>query len=115
MPALRPRTRPVAVRGPSAVTVRGVMTAQREAMAEVFAELYRVVRPGGYVAFEVGEVRRGKIRLEEHVVPVAADAGFEPELVMLHTQDFTKTAKCWGVDNNKLGTNTNRVVVLRRP
>lgn len=97
------------------ITMARSVEAWREAMAEVFAELYRVVRPGGYVAFEVGEVRRGKIRLEEHVVPVAADAGFEPELVMLHTQDFTKTAKCWGVDNNKLGTNTNRVVVLRRP
>ena len=90
-------------------------TILRAAMAEVFDELYRVVRPGGYVAFEVGEVRRGKVRLEEHVVPVAAESGLEPELVMLHTQDFTKTAKCWGVENNKLGTNTNRVVVLRRP
>ena len=97
------------------ITMARSVEAWREAMHEVFVELYRVVRPSGYVAFEVGEVRRGKVRLEEHVVPVAAAAGFEPELVMLHTQDFTKTAKCWGVDNNKLGTNTNRVVVLRRP
>jgi hypothetical protein len=97
------------------ITMARNVEAWREAMHEVFVELHRVVRPGGYVAFEVGEVRRGKIRLEEHVVPVAADAGFAPELVMLHTQDFTKTANCWGVDNNKMGTNTNRVVVLRRP
>ena len=53
--------------------------------------------------------------MDEHVVPVAAAAGFDPQLVMLHTQDFTKTANCWGVDNNKRGTNTNRVVVLQRP
>lgn len=97
------------------ITMARTVEAWREAMREVFVELHRVVRPGGYVAFEVGEVRRGKVRLEEHVVPVAADAGLEPELVMLHTQDFTKTAKCWGVDNNRLGTNTNRIVVLRRP
>ena len=97
------------------MTMARNVEAWRDAMAPVFAELHRVVRPGGYVAFEVGEVRRGKVRLEEHVVPVAASAGFDPELVMLHTQNFTKTANCWGVDNNKRGTNTNRVVVLRRP
>ena len=97
------------------MTMARNVEAWRDAMAEVFAELHRVVRPGGYVAFEVGEVRRGKVRLEEHVVPVAANAGFDPELVMLHTQSFTKTANCWGVDNNKRGTNTNRIVVLRRP
>ena len=97
------------------MTMARSVEAWRSAMAEVFAELYRVVRPGGYVAFEVGEVRKGKVRLDEHVVPVAAAAGFDPQLVMLHTQDFTKTANCWGVDNNKRGTNTNRVVVLQRP
>jgi hypothetical protein len=73
------------------------------------------VRSGGYVAFEVGEVRKGKIRLEEAALPVARKAGFVPELVMINAQNFTKTANCWGVDNNKGGTNTNRIVVLRRP
>ena len=36
-------------------------------MARVFAELYRLTVPGGWVAFEVGEVRRGAIRLEEKI------------------------------------------------
>ena len=30
-------------------------------------------------------------------------------------QEFTKTANCWGVDNNARGTNTNRIVLLRKP
>ncbi len=85
------------------------------AMREVFGELHRVVQPGGHVAFEVGEVRRGTVKLEEAVVPAAVAAGFLPELVMLNEQQFTKTANCWGVDNNKAGTNSNRIVVLRRP
>src|SRR6202044_3118404 len=34
----------------------------------VFLELARVMRPGGLVAFEVGEVRGGKILLERHVI-----------------------------------------------
>ena len=33
---------------------------------------------------------------------------------MLTYQEFTKTANCWGVDNNAKGTNTNRIVVFRK-
>ena len=86
-----------------------------EAMTRVFAELRRVVRVGGYVAFEVGEVRGGSIQLERFVIPAASRAGLVPELVLINAQDFTKTANCWGVSNNSKGTNTNRVVLLRRP
>jgi hypothetical protein len=85
----------------------------QEVMGAVFRELRRVVRPGGAVAFEVGEVRAGTLRLEEAVIPVAAEAGFNPELVLINSQVFTKTANCWGVSNNRSGTNTNRIVLLR--
>lgn len=87
----------------------------REAMTAVFSELARVLRPGGHVAFEVGEVRGGRIRLEEHVIPCGIHAGLDPVLVLINSQEFTKTAACWGVDNNRKGTNTNRVVLFRRP
>lgn len=87
----------------------------RAAMADVFVELARVVRSGGHVAFEVGEVRGGRIRLEETIIPAAMEAGFEPGLVLINAQVFTKTANCWGVTNNAKGTNTNRIVLLRRP
>lgn len=85
------------------------------AMEEVFGDLFRVVRPGGHVAFEVGEVRNGKVLLEEHAIPAARAIGFEPLLVMINDQKFTKTANCWGVSNQVKGTNTNRIPVLRRP
>ncbi|MBX3463658.1 MAG: site-specific DNA-methyltransferase [Planctomycetes bacterium] len=96
------------------ITMARTLPAWQQAMQEVFVELHRVVRPGGFVAFEVGEVRRGRIRLEEAVVPAARAAGLVPELVMVNAQAFTKTANCWGIDNNKAGTNTNRIVLLRR-
>lgn len=96
------------------ITMARTVPAWQAAMREVFDELHRIVRPGGHVAFEVGEVKKGKVRLEEAVLPVAAAAGFAPELVMVNAQDFTKTANCWGIDNNTRGTNTNRIVVLRR-
>lgn len=87
----------------------------REAMARVFGELKRVLRPGGYVAFEVGEVRKGKIQLEDHVIPAARSAGLEPILTLINAQEFTKTSNCWGVDNQTKGTNTNRIALLRKP
>lgn len=96
------------------VTMARTVPAWAEAMGAVLRELHRVVRPGGHVAFEVGEVRRGTVRLEEVVIPVAVAAGFEPMLVLVNDQQFTKTANCWGITNNRHGTNSNRVVVLHR-
>jgi hypothetical protein len=86
----------------------------RSAMTAVFSELNRVLSPAGYVAFEVGEVRGGRVRLEEHVIPCGMRAGLEPGLVLINSQEFTKTAACWGVDNNRKGTNTNRIVLLKK-
>lgn len=83
-------------------------------MNKVFKELYRVLVPGGYVAFEVGEVRRGKILMETMVVPTAVEAGLKAELLLVNDQVFTKTANCWGISNTKQGTNTNRIILLRK-
>jgi len=85
------------------------------AMSAVFRELTRVLQPGGHVAFEVGEVRGGSIQLETAVIPCGMAAGLKPVLVMINDQEFTKTANCWGVDNMSKGTNTNRIVVFRKP
>lgn len=84
------------------------------AMTDVFHELARVLRPGGHVAFEVGEVRGGKVKLEEAVVRSGRKAGLHPRLILINDQKFTKTANCWGVDNGTKGTNTNRVVLLQK-
>ncbi len=84
------------------------------AMEEVFTELHRVTRKGGFVAFEVGEVRKKTIRLDEIVIPIGERVGFTTENVFINRQSFTKTAHIWGVRNNRDGTNTNRVVVFRK-
>ena len=86
----------------------------RTAMTRVFRELHRVLAPFGLVAFEVGEVRSGRLLLETLVVPAARDAALEPRLVLVNDQQFTKTSNCWGVDNRRKGTNTNRVVLLQK-
>ncbi len=83
-------------------------------MQQVFNELFRITKPGGYVAFEVGEVKNGKIKLDEAVVPLGINAGFTCEAIIINAQEFTKTANIWGVSNNSMGTNTNRIVVFRK-
>ena len=85
------------------------------AMNGAFLEFLRVLRPSGMMAFEVGEVRSGSIRLEEEVVRIGQATGFIPECILINSQNFTKTSNCWGVSNNERGTNSNRIVVLRKP
>ncbi|GIV19285.1 MAG: DNA methylase [Armatimonadota bacterium] len=86
----------------------------REAMRCVFTELARVLRPDGWIAFEVGEVRAGRIRLEEVVLDAVGGLPLTPEAIVINDQHFTKTAHIWGVSNRSKGTNTNRIVLLRR-
>jgi hypothetical protein len=83
-------------------------------MGDVFRELYRITRTGGYVVFEVGEVRKKTIHLEEHVVPLGIAAGFVCECILINQQIFTKTSNIWGVGNMASGTNTNRIVVFQK-
>ncbi|WP_243286596.1 DNA methyltransferase [Geothrix terrae] len=85
-----------------------------QAMGEAFAELFRVTRPGGFVAFEVGEVRGGRLKLDEVALPLGLAAGFRAHGVLVNTQVFTKTAHIWGVDNNDKGTNSNRIVLFEK-
>ena len=96
------------------MTMMGSIADWTAAMQSVFAELYRITRSGGWVAFEVGEVRRGVVRLEEIVAPIGIEAGFDCEAVLINAQQFTKTANIWGISNNRLGTNTNRIVIFRK-
>jgi hypothetical protein len=96
------------------LTVPKKLDAWAVAMTSVFRELHRLLKPGGHVAFEVGEVHAGKTKLEETVLPCGVAAGLEPVLLLINDQKFTKTANCWGVNNNFKGTNTNRIVVFRK-
>ena len=96
------------------ITIAKKLEDWQSSMTAVFRELYRVLAPGGHVAFEVGEVRGGKIKLEEAVIPCGLSVGLEPLAVVINSQTFTKTANCWGVSNNRKGRNTNRIVVFRK-
>ena len=85
-----------------------------EKMAEVFAELNRVLKPNGVIAFEVGEVKGGRLLLENLAIKAANQAGLKTHAVLINDQNFTKTANCWGVSNQSKGTNTNRIVIISK-
>jgi len=86
----------------------------RAFVAGTLEELARVVRPGGHIAFEVGEVRNGQVLLEREVAAAADGLPLELECVMVNEQEFSKTANLWGIGNNARGTNTNRICLFRR-
>ena len=78
------------------LTVTKSLGEWQRAMSDAFREIHRVLRPGGFVAFEVGEIRRGKLKLEEAVLACGVAAGLQPQFVLIHDQHFTKTSHCWG-------------------
>lgn len=79
-----------------------------------FIEFERILKPNGYIIFEVGELQNGKILLEEAVINAMNGLGLTIETIMINQQNFTKTANIWGVNNNDKGTNTNRLVIIRK-
>jgi DNA modification methylase len=83
-------------------------------MYNVLIELFRILKPQGVIAFEVGEVRNGKIKLEEQLIPLAKKIGFNIEGVIINQQSFTKTSNIWGIKNNTKGTNSNRIIILSK-
>jgi DNA modification methylase len=87
---------------------------------DAMAEMLRVLKPGKIAVIEVGEVETsaGTIYLDEIVAEIAehlrvGERRFRVEEVLINQQQFTKLANCFSVENNKKGTNTNRMVVLR--
>lgn len=80
----------------------------------VLKELARVIKPGGFLVFEVGEVRGGKYALEKNVWNCMTYLPFDRIAILVNQQNFTKTANCWGVSNNQRGVNTNRIVVAQK-
>ncbi len=90
-------------------------------ISDTMTELHRVVKKGGFVAMEVGEVRyQGELlNLDEILVNLTASkkynlGQFKVNEVLVQSQQFTKLANCFKVTNNKLGTNTNRIVLMEK-
>jgi len=97
------------------ITIETTLEGWAAFMRETLRELYRVVRPEGWIAFEVGEVRKGTILLDETIAPLGEEVGLRCRAILVNRQTFTKTSNCWGVENNRRGTNSNRIVLFQKP
>ncbi|EQA44938.1 methyltransferase domain protein [Leptospira broomii serovar Hurstbridge str. 5399] len=96
-------------------SIFGTLAGWCEFIQETLKELSRVLKPGGVLVLEVGEVRKGKtvFNLDEYVIRCSEGTGLVWENTYINDQKFTKLANCWNVSNNEKGTNSNRCVVFR--
>jgi DNA modification methylase len=94
------------------ITATSSLKKWRDKMSGTLNELFRITKHGGWIAFEVGEVQKKSVNLDEEIVKLAIEVGFDCPGIMINQQDFTKTSNIWGVSNNSKGTNTNRIVLL---
>jgi len=96
------------------ITMSKTVEKWSEMMKNVLQELFRVLKNDGTLAFEVGEIRNGKIKLDEIIAPLGIEVGFSCDHIMVNSQIFTKTSNIWGVSNNSSGTNSNRIIVFKK-
>ena len=96
------------------ITQTGSLGAWKALVRAALDNVAAIVTSGGVFAFEVGEVRKGALFLDRVVADVARETAWEPFCIVVNEQAFTKTSNTWGVDNNRGGTNSNRIVVMLR-
>ena len=96
------------------ITQTNKLEAWKDLVRGVLVNVAAITRRGGAFAFEVGEIRRGSLLLDQVVTDVARESAWTPVCIVVNEQTFTKTSNTWGVDNNRGGTNTNRIVLMRR-
>lgn len=97
-----------------AITQTGSLDSWKALVRATLDNVAAISAPGAVFAFEVGEVRKGSLLLDRVVADVARETAWEPFCIVVNEQTFTKTSNTWGVDNNRGGTNSNRIVVMRR-
>lgn len=86
----------------------------RDFIGDCIAEMCAKLKPGGHIAFEVGEIRKGSICLEDEVQISASGSPLDVCSVIINQQKFTKTSNLWGTTNNTAGTNSNRIVLFQK-
>ncbi len=96
------------------ITQTGSLDAWKDLVRGALDSTAAICRPAAVLAFEVGEIRGGALLLDRVVADVARETSWEPVCVVVNAQVFTKTSNTWGIDNNRAGTNSNRIVVMRR-
>ena len=77
-------------------------------------EMYKVLKEGKYCIIEVGDVKNGKINLDELIVDLADETGFEVERVLISYITAPKISRAFSRKKPGEGTKTNRCVILKK-
>tara|TARA_Y100000310_G_scaffold178831_1_gene178786 strand:- start:2750 stop:3910 length:1161 start_codon:yes stop_codon:yes gene_type:complete len=77
-------------------------------------EMNKVLKKGKYCIIEVGDVRNGKINLDELIVDLADETGFEVERVLISDITAPKISKAFARKKPGDGTKTNRCVIMKK-
>ena len=96
------------------ITQTGKLDAWKALVHDTLDSVAAISDCGSALAFEVGEIRNGSLLLDRVVTDVARGTAWDPICIVVNEQTFTKTSNTWGIDNNRRGTNSNRIVVMRR-
>lgn len=96
-----------------AITQTGNLETWKGLVHDTLDSVAAISDQGSALAFEVGEIRNGSLLLDRVVTDVARETAWEPICVVVNEQIFTKTSNTWGIENNRGGTNSNRIVVMR--
>ena len=91
----------------------------RSFIQETLREISRILRRSGICVLEVGDIRHKgtNINLDEVVMEVLYEnrtLRLLPIHILIQKQEFTKLAHCFSIENNKKGTNTQRILVLEK-
>lgn len=99
---------------PKSELVTGDLTEWLRAMQSHLKQWAEILAPRGRIAVEAGTVKNGQVNLIDAVIALAEGMGFIPETLFIQEADFSRTAKCWGVEKTQ-GTKTQQVAVFRLP
>ncbi len=77
-------------------------------------EMNKVLKKGKHCIIEVGDVRKGKINLDEFIIDLADETGFEVERVLISYISAPKISKAFARKKPGEGTKTNRCVIMKK-
>ena len=92
------------------------MDEYREFIKKSMQEMHKVLRPGKYCVVEVGDVKHKgrKVYLDNLIVELAGEVGFEVEKVIVNYLTAPKISKAFSRKSKYQGTKTNRCVVMKK-
>jgi DNA modification methylase len=86
----------------------------KEFIRSAMSQMNKALKPNKYCIIEVGDVKSGKINLDEIIVELAEETGFSVERVLINYITAPKISRAFSRKKPGEGTKTNRCVIMRK-